>query len=600
MPKSSKVVWSVVLALLSGIVVFGAGNATDEELETRAAAFVELFMEGKYGEYGGMMSPDMKAAMSAESAERILAGLTNVKGVVKRFGEPWKEDVVQGYTRIRVPVEFERDHLDMRIVFDGEALVAGFFHVAHAEPPGKETEARVEPNPDLEGHWEGTIDVPGSPLPVIVDLSYEEGSWSGSFASPMQSVADVPLTGFEVEGGRVRFTIEGIPGEPTFEGVLKGGSIEGTFTQMGQGFPFKLGRETVDLPDRPQEPQRPLPYGEEEVSYKSGEIILAGTLTLPPGEGPHPAALLISGSGPQNRDEEVFGHKPFLVLSDHLTRAGIAVLRVDDRGVGGSTGDLPGSSSAELAEDALAGVRFLGAREEIDPGRIGLIGHSEGGIIGPLVASTSEAVAFVVMLAGTAVPGDAVLVRQMELILRSAGMEEKGIEEILALQRELIGLVKQDAEFDEVLEQMRKLTASQMKATPASAHPSPEDLEEALRQETNSITSPWFRFFLTHDPAGALVKVKVPVLALFGELDLQVDPRQNLPKVEQALKKSGNTDFTVKSLPGLNHLFQKAETGAIGEYAAIEETMNPSALEAVSGWILDRFGKPAQTPAENQ
>jgi pimeloyl-ACP methyl ester carboxylesterase len=487
MPRSSKVAWSVVIALLSGIVVFAAGSATDEELEGRAAAFVKRFVAGEYGEYGGMMSPDMKAAMPAEAAGRILAGLTNVKGAVKGYGDPWKEDVVQGYTRVRVPVEFERGMLDMRIVFDGEGLVAGFFHVAHSEPPAEGAEAKAEP------------------------------------------------TG------------------------------------------------------RPQEPRRPLPYGEEEVSYRSGDVELAGTLTMPPGEGPHPAALLISGSGPQNRDEEVMGHRPFLVLSDHLTRAGIAVLRVDDRGVGGSSGDLSGSTSADLAEDALAGVRFLRARKEIDDGSVGVVGHSEGGMIGPLAATLSNDVAFVVMLAGTGVPGDEVLVRQMELILRSAGAEGQKIESILASQRKLLDLVLEDAEYDAVLEQMRKLTALQIESVTGS-EPAPDDLEEALRTETNSLMSPWFRSFLSHDPEGTLKKVKVPVLALFGELDLQVEPGQNMPKVEGALMAAGNADFTVKTLPGLNHLFQKAKTGAVGEYATIEETMNPAALEAVSGWILERFG----------
>jgi len=534
----------------------------------------------------------MKAAMTPTSAEQIRAGLTNLKGAIKRFGDPWKEDVLQEYTRFRVPIEFERGMLDLRIVFDGEGRVAGFFQVAHVEPPGDAGDAQGEPNPALVGHWEGTIEIPGSPMPVIVDLVYDGDSWNGTFTSPLQSAESLPLAGFRMKADEVLFMIQGVPGEPTFKGKLEGGAIVGVFTQMDQRFPFKLGRGAVDLPDRPQEPQRPLPYREEEVSYRSAEITLAGTLTIPPGEGPFPAALLISGSGPQNRDEEVFGHKPFFVLSDHLTRAGIAVLRVDDRGVGGSSGHLPSSSSADLAEDALAGVRFLQERGEIDARRIGLIGHSEGAMIAPLAASMSDEVAFIVMLAGPGVPGDLVLVRQMELILRSAGQEKKRIKEILAAQRKLLDLVLADAEYDSVLEQMRKLTEYQMASDPVATRPSSEVLENRLREETNNIMSTWFRFFLRHDPGKTLRKVEVPVLALFGELDLQVDPQQNLPKVEEALKAAGNADFTIKSLPGLNHLFQKADTGSIGEYATIEETIDPVALETINVWILDRFKEP--------
>jgi pimeloyl-ACP methyl ester carboxylesterase len=445
-----------------------------------------------------------------------------------------------------------------------------------------------EPRPEFEGHWEGAIEIPAMSLNVLVDLHHDGSFWTGTIDIPAQGAAGIGLSGIRVAGMEIDFMIDGVPGEPTFAGTLEDGAIEGTFNQYGQGFPFRLGREAIEAARRPQEPKPPYPYLEEEVSYTHGDVTLAGTLTTPAGDGPHPAVLLISGSGPQNRDEEVFGHRPFLVLSDHLTRRGIAVLRVDDRGVGESTGDAEQATSEDFADDAMAGVEFLLARPEIDPGRIGLIGHSEGGVIAPMVASRSDDVSFIILLAGTGVPGDEIILRQMELIGRASGMEEERIADVIGTQRQMLDLVRAKATKAELEAMLRELVVVQM-GTNLTA----EQLDDAARAHAQIATSPWFRFFLGYDPRPILEETRIPVLALGGELDLQVDPEQNLQEIREALRKAGNPDYTVLELPGLNHLFQSAETGNPDEYYSIDETFSPAALDTVSDWILKRF---ANTP----
>jgi hypothetical protein len=390
----------------------------------------------------------------------------------------------------------------------------------------------------------------------------------------------------------VGFSLFRIPGNPTFRGKLADGRITGTFWQSGGQFPFSLGREQIPQPARPQEPEPPFPYRSEELTFRSGEVTLAGTLTLPPGEGPFPAALLVTGSGPQNRDEEVFGHRPFLVLADHLTRAGIAVLRVDDRGVGGSTGSLATVTTADLVGDARAGVDYLRGRGEIDAERVGLIGHSEGGIIAPMVAVRGEDAAFVVMLAGPAVPGDELITLQLERIFRAAGVDDDKVQQIRAAQGELLAAIRAESGEEPVRAKLRELIRLQLEATSGTA-PDEETLAATLEQNAD-IASPWFRFFLGHDPRPTLRKVDVPVLALFGELDLQVPADQNLPEARKALAESGSGDVTVESLPGLNHLFQPAQTGSPDEYYGIEETFSPIALRKITEWILARFAQPEE------
>jgi fermentation-respiration switch protein FrsA (DUF1100 family) len=326
---------------------------------------------------------------------------------------------------------------------------------------------------------------------------------------------------------------------------------------------------------RPQNPIKLYPYHEEEVTYANtlqGDT-LAATLTVPSGKGPFPAVLLIVGSGAHDRDESLLGHKPFLVLADYLTRRGILVLRADKRGVGKSTGDYGSATTADFATDAEAGVKYLKTRSEVDPHRIGLIGHSEGGTIAPMVASQDRDVAFIVMMAGTGLPGEQVIVDQLRLISEAGGLSPEKAEKNADQERELLSLVV-DEKNDVLLEsELREKLSGRLPAAQVDA-------------QIKLVMSPWYRYFLTYDPATALRKVKCPVLAIDGSKDLQVPPTENLSAIRKALEDGGNGDFEVDELPGLNHLFQTAKTGSPSEYAGIEETISPLALDKIASWIL--------------
>ena len=452
----------------------------------------------------------------------------------------------------------------------------------------------------IEGIWQGAL----NPGPVTLRLVLKvtkaaDGSLAGKLDSIDQGAKDLPLEDVSLSGGVVRFEFR--TGHGSFTGKLNaaGNEIAGTWTQGGAlPLTFKRTEKAPEL-RRPQEPKAPFPYDTEEVSYENRGaqgVRLAGTLTLPKGNGKVPAVLLITGSGPQDRDETLMGHKPFWVLADHLTRQGIAVLRVDDRGVGKSTGNFAAATSRDFAGDAAAGVRFLQSHARIDPSRVGLAGHSEGGLIAPLVAAEwpfpegpvieglapSQAssihpsagppgVAFIVMMAGTGVPGEQILLEQGALIARTAGRSEAVIEANQEIQKKLFAIVR--AEPDQAAR------LSKIKALLGGAAPG---------GQAEMSSSPWFRYFLTYDPVQSLAKVKCPVLAVNGELDTQVSPKQNLPAIGKALRDAGNKDVTLAELPKLNHLFQTARTGSPTEYGNIEETMSPAALNAISAWIVER------------
>jgi pimeloyl-ACP methyl ester carboxylesterase len=345
---------------------------------------------------------------------------------------------------------------------------------------------------------------------------------------------------------------------------------------------FPLDLERTDKPAelrRPQEPKPPFPYLAEEVTVSNAKagITLAGTLTLPKGAGSFPAAILVTGSGPEDRDEAIFGHKPFLVLADALTRRGIAVLRLDDRGTGKSTGDFAKATQGDFVEDALSAVAYLRGRKEVDPKKIGLVGHSEGALIAARAAMESPAVAFVVMLEGPGLPCDQVLYRQAALILKASGASNEAVAAKHAEQEQIFAILRKERDDDAAVKQILAV----LKRFEPTGTPEP-----ALAAYAKGVVTPWFRRFIDLDPRITLTKVKCPVLAVGGEKDLQVPPEENLKAIEEALRAGGNTKVTVKELPGLNHLLQPAKTGLPAEYASIEETMAPAALKLVGDWIL--------------
>jgi len=341
--------------------------------------------------------------------------------------------------------------------------------------------------------------------------------------------------------------------------------------------------------NRPQEPSKPYPYYAEEVTFRNHQahVTLAGTLTLPSAAGNYPAVILISGSGAQNRDEEISGHRPFLIISDHLTKHGIAVLRFDERGVGESTGNFKTATTADFASDVASAIEFLKARKTIDKDKIGLVGHSEGGVVAPMVASNSKDVSFIVLLAGPGIEIKKALLMQQELIARANGVSESEIEKyILPVHEEAYRMISMSSDGPTLKTDLTRLIEQAYDNSPADLMPSGMSREELVSTQSDKWSSEWFRNFLKYDPASMLEKVTCPVLALNGEKDLQVTPKENLSGISEALKRGGNSSVTVKELPNLNHLFQNCETGSPAEYAGIKETFSPDALKEISDWIL--------------
>ena len=437
----------------------------------------------------------------------------------------------------------------------------------------------------LPGHYNGTLSA--GPVKLRLGVTIERGAnggLSGTLVSVDQGGARVPVT--VVAQGDTAVTIETTGVAIRGRISANGDTLAGTFEQGGAKIPLTLVRgAAVAAPPRPQEPKRPFPYREEQVSFQSVPgVRIAGTLTLPQGSGPFPAAVLITGSGQQDRDASLLGHKPFLVLSDYLTRRGIAVLRMDDRGEGGSTGNFAAATSADFANDVEAAVRYLAARPDVARNKVGLIGHSEGGVIAPMVATRSPGVAYVVMLAGTGVPGDSLLRMQGAAVLRSAGAPEEVIRRQGEVQGRILAAARGGRDSADAARRMRAALTPEQRTASAS-------LPDSLPPQARPLLTPWFRYFLAYDPRPALRRLKVPTLAVNGSLDSQVPAKENLAAIDTALRAAGNRDYRVMELPGLNHLFQTARTGSPSEYATIEETMAPAAMEAVASWIVQRFGK---------
>lgn len=442
----------------------------------------------------------------------------------------------------------------------------------------------------FEGVWSGVLEAGAQRLRTVFRVHRDsEGQLRGTIDSPDQSAFGIPISAITVEGNTIRIRSDAVGGE--FVGTLSddGKQIKGVWKQGGGELPLTLTRGEPPARKRPQEPKPPFPYRTEEVRIPQpkGRFELAGTLTLPEGKPPFPAVVFFTGSGAQNRDQEIFEHKPFLVLSDYLTRAGYATLRMDDRGVGGSGGDMRQATTIDFADDALAAVRYLRARKEIDRARIGLLGHSEGALVAAIAASKApREIAFLIMLAGTGVSGEQILYRQAELISRKAGVAEPLIQRNRALQQRVFEILKRERDDAKAQDAIYEAMLQMLQTLGAGAEV-PENQKTVLRAQAASYASPWFRTFITLDPAPYLRRVRCPVLVLNGTLDLQVDPEQNLPPIERALRAGGNKHITVRRMPDLNHLFQRAKTGLITEYAEIEETFNPDALEVIRRWLDD-------------
>jgi pimeloyl-ACP methyl ester carboxylesterase len=426
------------------------------------------------------------------------------------------------------------------------------------------------------GLWEGAIATSSAPLRVAVRLEQatEGGPWSGTIDIPSQGIKNARLSEVRVDLSTIRFVVGTAPNAPTFVGALSpdGSEIAGRFTQAKVQLAFTLTRNTsgvVIRQPRPQEPRAPLPYDAEDLTFRnaSADVGLAGTITLPRATGRHPAVVLVSGGGAQDRDATINDHKPFLVIADHLTRQGIVVLRVDDRGVGGSTGTIATATSDDLVADVLAAVEALKRRPDVDPARIGLLSHGEGGIITAIAATRTADVRFLVLLSAPGVSGDQVMEQQVTAIARAMKLDEAIIAKSRARQQELSNIVRTETDPEVMRTRIRAVGG-----------------DAAVRL----LMTPWFRFFLTHDPAAVLRTLTVPTLAIGGDHDLQVPGADNVPVIAAALKAAGNTDVTTRVFPRLNHLLQTSRTGLPLEYGTLDETVAPDVLTAISDWILRR------------
>lgn len=435
----------------------------------------------------------------------------------------------------------------------------------------------------LLGSWSGSLQAGGTNLRIVFHIERGDDGLTATMDSPDQGATGIPVSDVMVTGDSLTLSVGRIGG--TYQGILsaEGDTLDGTWTQSGQSFPLILtpaSDEETAPPPRPQYPEPPYPYDSADVTFTnaSAGLTLAGTLTQPEGEGPHPAVVLLSGSGPQDRNSEVSNHKLFHVLADHLTRQGIAVLRYDERGVGDSEGTFDGATSVDFAGDAASAVQFLQEHPEVDRDAIGLLGMSEGGLVAPMVHVQQEPVAFLVLMAGPAVSGADIIVEQSARIAAAQGASAPATDSIRTVQRRLLEAVQSAPDSAALAETVRPLLATRGASS------------EQIDSQLDQLTSPWFRFFVQHDPASTLRQVDVPVLALYGSRDLQVPPEQNVAPMRAALGNSPSDDTTVRVLDGLNHLFQPADTGLPTEYAQIDTTMAPAALHTVSDWIRTRAG----------
>ena len=446
---------------------------------------------------------------------------------------------------------------------------------------------------DLSGTWNGKAKGSKGPIPFVFTIENNESTYTTTIDIPSKRVLGLKPRATYLKDG-VLF-VDGANLGIKYEGKFKTDKMhfEGTFTEGANSFPLNLkkGEAKIEtVAKRPQEPVKPYPYVEEEVVFKNDDagVTLSGTLTMPNGNGKFPVAILMSGTGPQDRDETNAGHKPFLVLADYLTRQGIAVLRYDDRGFAKSTGNHAAATSEDFVDDALCAVRYLKSRKDIDKKNIGIIGHSEGGSMAPMVANRSKVVSFIVMLAGTGIPGSEFSLMQSKAFRPFPVPSEEAYESAI---REAIKIASSDKKLDEV---KSELTAHYGKTIAPILKPlvgSDVKVKEIIGKLVEGRTTPHSRYFYNYNPQDELEKIKVPVLSLNGSKDFQVNAKVNQTGIKKALIGGGNTDFKVLELPNLNHFFQECKTGKMDEYSKIEQTFSPIVLEAILEWITVHIKK---------
>lgn len=563
-------------------------NAQEQKSSTgaseKALAYLDLLAAGKFDEAAATFDPAMAKAMSVAQLKEAWNSVQSPSGKLKSKKVVKSDKVKQGdieYEAIIVNCEFEKASVDSRLVYAPDGKLSGmFFRPAQARFVGKE---------EL---WLGELSAGLTKLRILIHLGKNSDKKDiATFDSLDQGQKGLVFDVVTLTDNKVR--LESTPLKIVYEGAFdtERKELKGTWKQGL--IPLTLDLKLVDVEPtakRPQMPKGPFPYDEHQVTYASlaPEVKLAGTLTVPKGPGPHPAVILITGSGAQDRDETIFGHKLFWVLADHLTRRGIAVLRVDDRGVGGSSGPADADSS-DFAKDVQGGLAYLKTRKEIDAKKIGLLGHSEGGLIALMIAGESKEPAFIVLLAGSTIPGKEILYGQGAALLKAAGASEADQIAQRKIQEKLFAIVSSTKDSTAAKAAMKTAMGELVQTLSEEARSTLKDNEAAAVGQLSMLTSKWFRFFLDYDPRAAAEKVTCPVFAINGSLDLQVLPQDNLPPLKAALTKAGNQDFEVREYAKLNHLFQTCESGQISEYGRIEETIAPQVLEDIANWITKRM-----------
>lgn len=435
----------------------------------------------------------------------------------------------------------------------------------------------------LIGAWKGAIVVEETPIYLKLRVESSEGGWRGVMDVPEIDAQDEPVSNITFVDDRIRFELAGEPESGVFEATVHGDRMQGTFHYLDIDGIFWA--ELIEGTN----PSMQSKYRQLDVKVKNQDVTLAGTLTLPSRKGKHPAVLIVSGAGPDERDRDVAGFPLFQVLAHQLSSQGYAVLRMDDRGAGLSTGELAQSTRHDLAKDALASVRYLREHPRVDPARVGIIGYSEGSLVAPMAALSSDDVAFVVLLAGSAISGKDTMLQQTEEMLRDAGIGDAQIEKQLTQQKEVFRYIEENEDWNGLEDQLVAWLQDEYEQLPEEEQSSLGDVQfwarAAAAEQVAAMKSPWFRSFLLYDPAPKLAQLQIPTLAIFGELDAQLVVDENVKAMENAFQTSGNPNAKVEVIPRSNHLLQEAHTGSVAEYPSLDPRFSPLFISTLVGWL---------------
>ncbi len=448
---------------------------------------------------------------------------------------------------------------------------------------------KIKINKAIVGRWEGLLQFPNKNFLIIAEITNgKDNNLQIKLSSPHQKVFSLPVDSLVLSDNSISFKLKKYKVSYTGEFKIDSSEITGRWTQVDQSIPLTFFREgELGRLNRPQYPFRPYSYNSDSVTFKNqtAGIVLAGTLTYPKKDGPFPTVLLINGMGPQDRDESMYSHKPFLIISDFLTKHGYAVLRVDDRGTGLSTGNYDSSTTKDFAGDALAAINFLKKNKNIDTTKIGLLGFNEGGLIASMLAAKSNDIKFIALLATPGITGKEIMLEQTLDLQKKFKVPEEEIQQDYRFNSKIFGIIESEKDTTKLKKKLIDAYKKFISTLGTKLFTSPKYSSPNIKKQINFMIKPWFRYYLTYNPATEFKKVQCPVLILYGENDLQVEPKENNEAIEKALKEGGNYNYESVILPKMNHLFQESESGSPAEYSKIKETFSPKAMQIIVDWM---------------